>query len=83
MTQDDAETEKLSSGTAALWENVVNALLGSDIAVLEEAGWSASASVTTRWLEEGGAEVISASLVHNVISVTGMDMHLNEKQKPY
>lgn len=83
MIRDEAETAKLSSGAAALGENVVKALFVSVTAVLEGAEWSFSASVVARWLEESGAEVISESLLHNVLKVRGMDMHLSEKQGLY
>lgn len=77
MTQDEAETAKLFSGTAAPGEIVVSALLASVSAALEGAEGSVWASA----MAESGAEGISAaSLVHKVIKVTGMDMHLSEKQ---
>lgn len=77
--QAEAETLKPSSGTDALWGNVVKALLVSVAAVLEgdERSFSVSAAAE-RLLGESGAEVISASLLCKALRVTGMDMHLRD-----
>lgn len=73
--QAESETAKLSSGTAALWENV---LLVSVTVVIEGVEWSFSASVVAGWLGESGAEVTCSSLLYNACRVTGTDMHLNK-----
>lgn len=67
---------RLSAGTDALWESVVEAPLASVTVMHEGAERSFSACVAAmRWVERA-PEGISSSLLYNVLKVTGRDIHL-------